>query len=112
MERLELLPSLSGAANPKSSTGRLDIFTRLIVDRSDAFDDVPLGYHGPALARDFAAQLQRARARRLEAQPDPVPQPQFEAAGTGDVRARRPVDQASVTLGRRSSTASSTCATA
>ena len=27
-ERLELLPSISGAANPKSSTGRLDIFTR------------------------------------------------------------------------------------
>ena len=47
MERLELLPSLSGAANPKSSTGRLDIFTRLIVDRSEEFDDVPLGYHGP-----------------------------------------------------------------
>jgi dCTP deaminase len=47
VERLELLPSLSGAANPKSSTGRLDIFTRLIVDRSEAFDDVPVGYHGP-----------------------------------------------------------------
>jgi len=47
MERLDLLPSLSGAANPKSSTGRLDIFTRLIVDGSEAFDDVPLGYCGP-----------------------------------------------------------------
>ncbi len=46
-ERLELLPSLSGAANPKSSTGRLDIFTRLIVDGSDAFDSVPLNYSGP-----------------------------------------------------------------
>jgi dCTP deaminase len=47
MERLDLLPSLSGAANPKSSTGRLDIFTRLIVDRSEAFDDVPQNYQGP-----------------------------------------------------------------
>lgn len=47
MERLDLLPSLSGAANPKSSTGRLDIFTRLIVDGSEAFDDVPLAYSGP-----------------------------------------------------------------
>jgi dCTP deaminase len=47
IERLDLLPSLSGAANPKSSTGRLDIFTRLIVDGSEAFDDVPIGYHGP-----------------------------------------------------------------
>ena len=46
MERLELRPNLSGAANPKSSTGRLDIFTRLIVDGAEAFDDVPLGYNG------------------------------------------------------------------
>jgi dCTP deaminase len=46
LERLELRPSLSGAANPKSSTGRLDIFTRLIVDGSEAFDEVPLGYRG------------------------------------------------------------------
>jgi dCTP deaminase len=45
-ESLALLPSLSGAANPKSSTGRLDIFTRLIVDRAEAFDEAPLGYHG------------------------------------------------------------------
>jgi dCTP deaminase len=46
MERLELRPNLSGAANPKSSTGRLDIFTRLIVDGAEAFDDVPLDYNG------------------------------------------------------------------
>jgi dCTP deaminase len=45
-ESLALLPSISGAANPKSSTGRLDIFTRLIVDGSEAFDEVTLGYHG------------------------------------------------------------------
>ena len=47
MESLNLLTSLSGAANPKSSTGRLDIFTRLIADRGEAFDDVPPGYKGP-----------------------------------------------------------------
>ena len=46
MERLELRPNLSGAANPKRSTGRLDIFTRLIVDRAEAFDVVPIGYNG------------------------------------------------------------------
>jgi dCTP deaminase len=45
-EYLALLPSLSGAANPKSSTGRLDIFTRLIVNRAEKFDHVPLGYRG------------------------------------------------------------------
>ncbi len=46
MERLELRPNLSGAANPQSSTGRIDIFTRLIVDGGEAFDDVPLEYQG------------------------------------------------------------------
>jgi dCTP deaminase len=45
-ENLALLPSISGAANPKSSTGRLDIFTRLIVDGAEAFDEVPVGYDG------------------------------------------------------------------
>ena len=45
-ESLALLPSISGAANPKSSTGRLDIFTRLIVDGAEAFDEAPLGYRG------------------------------------------------------------------
>jgi dCTP deaminase len=61
IERLELLPSLSGAANPKSSTGRLDIFTRLIVDGGDAFDEVPLGYRGPLYAeispRSFSVRV-------------------------------------------------------
>ena len=46
IERVALPPGISGAANPKSSTGRLDIFTRLIVDGSEAFDDAPLGYQG------------------------------------------------------------------
>ena len=46
-ERLALPDTLAGAANPKSSTGRLDIFVRLIVDRGAAFDEAPAGYHGP-----------------------------------------------------------------
>ena len=46
-ERLALPNTLAGAANPKSSTGRLDIFVRLIVDRGAAFDEAPAGYHGP-----------------------------------------------------------------
>jgi dCTP deaminase len=45
-ERLALPQTLAGAANPKSSTGRLDIFTRLIVDRGAAFDEAPAGYTG------------------------------------------------------------------
>ena len=46
LERLQLSSRISAAANPKSSVGRLDIFTRLIVDRGRAFDEVPLGYQG------------------------------------------------------------------
>jgi dCTP deaminase len=46
MERLQLSTRIAGAANPKSSTGRLDIFTRLIADRARAFDEVAAGYHG------------------------------------------------------------------
>ena len=47
LESLALPPTLAGAANPKSSTGRLDIFTRLIVDHGAAFDEAPAGYAGP-----------------------------------------------------------------
>ena len=46
-----LLPSdISGRANPKSSTGRLDIFTRLITDYGREFESVPAGYKGPLYA--------------------------------------------------------------
>jgi len=47
MESLALPAELAAAANPKSSTGRLDIFTRVITDRARAFDAIPAGYHGP-----------------------------------------------------------------
>jgi dCTP deaminase len=50
LESLELPQSLSGTANPKSSTGRLDIFTRLITDRASEFDRVRAGYSGPLYA--------------------------------------------------------------
>lgn len=46
MERLKLRDTIAAVANPKSSTGRLDVFTRLIADRADAFDYVPAGYEG------------------------------------------------------------------
>lgn len=49
-ERLELPDTLLGFANPKSSTGRLDVFTRLITDYCDSFDTVASGYHGPLFA--------------------------------------------------------------
>lgn len=47
LESLALKGGLAAFANPKSSTGRLDILTRLITDRSSAFDQVAAGYQGP-----------------------------------------------------------------
>ena len=47
MESIKLPHGLTGFANPKSSTGRLDILTRLITDRSIAFDRIEKGYLGP-----------------------------------------------------------------
>jgi len=46
MEELALPSSLYGLANPKSSTGRLDMFTRVIVDKGHRFDEIPRGYRG------------------------------------------------------------------
>src|SRR5581483_2072482 len=47
LERLALPDDVAAAANPKSSTGRLDIFTRVITDRAREFDIIPPGYQGP-----------------------------------------------------------------
>jgi dCTP deaminase len=46
-ERLRLPRGVSARANPKSSTGRVDVFVRLLSDRGAAFDDVDEGYDGP-----------------------------------------------------------------
>jgi dCTP deaminase len=45
-EELALPADVSGKANPKSSTGRLDIFTRLITDEGRQFEIVPAGFKG------------------------------------------------------------------
>ncbi len=45
-ESLQLPGALRGLANPKSSTGRLDVLVRLITEKQNAFDEVPAGYKG------------------------------------------------------------------
>jgi len=77
-EMLALPDSISALANPKSSTGRLDVFTRLIADRSDSFDAVPKGYRGQLYVevspRTFSIRVRRGtrlnqlRFRRLNSQ--------------------------------------------
>src|SRR5262249_14679598 len=77
IESLALTPGLAAAANPKSSTGRLDVFTRVIADRARSFDQIETGYHGPLYAeispRTFpvlvrkGSRLSQIRFRRGEA---------------------------------------------
>jgi dCTP deaminase len=50
LESLALPKDIAAAANPKSSTGRLDVFTRVITDRARGFDRIEAGYHGPLYA--------------------------------------------------------------
>jgi dCTP deaminase len=50
LERLALPTDIAAAANPKSSTGRLDVFTRVIADRARSFDRIEAGYRGPLYA--------------------------------------------------------------
>lgn len=76
-ERLALPADVAAATNPKSSTGRLDVFTRVIADGVGGFDTVPAGYHGslalevsprtfPVLVR-AGSRLTQIRFRRGEA---------------------------------------------
>jgi dCTP deaminase len=63
MEHLELPPDMRGKTNPKSSTGRLDVFTRVITDRNNRFDEIPAGYSGrlylEVVPLSFAVRVER-----------------------------------------------------
>jgi dCTP deaminase len=50
LEVADFSSRVSGTANPKSSTGRIDVFTRLITDRAAVFDRIEPGYRGPLFA--------------------------------------------------------------
>ena len=50
MEHLALPTGITAVANAKSSTGRLDLLTRTIVDGGTEFDRIPEGYTGPLYA--------------------------------------------------------------
>jgi dCTP deaminase len=62
VEELRLPPDLRAKANPKSSTGRLDVFTRVITDRNNRFDEIPAGYEGTlyleVVPRSFAVRVE------------------------------------------------------
>jgi dCTP deaminase len=62
-ELLALPDNLAAVANPKSSTGRLDVFTRLIADGSEVFDYVEAAYHGRLYA-EISPQTFSVKARQ------------------------------------------------
>ncbi len=77
MERLSLPAGVTAVANAKSSTGRLDLLTRLVADGGTEFDRLPEGYDGPLYAeicpRSFSVlvrpgmRLNQLRLRRGQA---------------------------------------------
>jgi dCTP deaminase len=62
-ERLNLPPEVYGRANPKSSTGRLDVFTRVVTEYGTSFDRVPASYRGAlyleVVPRSFAIRVRK-----------------------------------------------------
>jgi dCTP deaminase len=61
-ERVALPGHVRGRTNPKSSTGRIDVFTRVISEGNFRFDEIPAGYEGPLfleiVSRSFAIRVE------------------------------------------------------
>jgi dCTP deaminase len=82
LEEVKLKSDVKGFANPKSSTGRLDILTRLITDEGTAFDEVARGYEGrlylEVVPRTFGivvkrgTRLSQLRFRKSRSSPQPI----------------------------------------
>ena len=66
IEQLRLPADIRAKANPKSSTGRLDVFTRVLTDRNHRFDEIAAGYHGTLyleiVPRTFAIRVKTGLA--------------------------------------------------
>jgi dCTP deaminase len=66
IEQLRLPDEIRAKTNPKSSTGRLDVFTRVLTDRSHRFDEIRAGYHGTLyleiVPRTFAIRVKTGLA--------------------------------------------------
>lgn len=66
LETLALPKTLRARANPKSTTGRLDVFTRVVTDLNAGFDEIRAGYHGPlyleVVPRSFAIKVRTGQS--------------------------------------------------
>ncbi len=109
VEELRLPHGVRAKANPKSSTGRLDVFTRVLTDRSHRFDEIASGYGGKlyleVVPRTFAIRVKTGLALnqvRLIDGDGRLSDDQLVALH-GDVpllfRDERPVERASLSVG-------------
>ncbi len=78
IEELRLPADIRAKANPKSSTGRLDVFTRVLTDRNHRFDEIAGGYQGQL----YLEVVPRTFAIRVKTRPRAEP-------GAADSRGRR-----------------------
>lgn len=66
LEQLALPKTLRARANPKSTTGRLDVFTRVVTDLNAGFDEIRPGYAGPlfleVVPRSFAVKVRTGQS--------------------------------------------------
>ena len=66
LESLKLPKTLRARANPKSTTGRLDVFTRIVTDLNAGFDEIRAGYGGPlfleVVPRSFAIKVRTGQS--------------------------------------------------
>ena len=81
-EELALPEGVRGRTNPKSSTGRLDVFTRVITDRGARFDEIAPGLPRAHVPRGGHPLVRRARRARALAQPAPAGRGATRAAPT------------------------------
>ncbi len=108
LEHLDLPDSISAAANPKSSTGRLDVFTRLITDRSEVFDSAQSGYGGRLYAevspRTFSikvrtgTRLNQIRFRRRNSQQEELSDFRLSDARLRELHAQSPLVDGALSL--------------
>lgn len=66
LEELALPPTIRARANPKSTTGRLDVFTRVVTDLTSGFDEIRAGYRGQlfleVVPRSFAVKVRTGQS--------------------------------------------------
>ena len=66
LEQLSLPRTIRARSNPKSTTGRLDVFTRVVTDLTAGFDEIRAGYHGQlfleVVPRSFAIKVRTGQS--------------------------------------------------